>query len=132
MTQASNYLENTILDYILGGLGGSPNAVWLALYTSNPGEDNSGIEVETGGSPTNAYARQEVRFGAASGGSANNTLAVTFPAALDGWGTITHFSLFDTELAGNMLIYGPLTTSRTVNAGDTISFAAAALVITAD
>ena len=132
MTQASNYLENTILDYILSGLGGSPNTLWLALYTSNPGEDNSGTEVEIGGSPTNDYARQEVRFGAASGGSASNTPAVTFPVALEAWGTITHFALFDTVIAGNMLIYGPLTTSRTVNAGDTISFAAAALVITAD
>lgn len=133
MSAMSNYLENFILDYILGGLGGSPNAVWLALYTSNPGEDNSGAEVPLGGSPTNGYARQEARFNAASGGTTSNASALTFgPCIGEDWGTITHWALFDTEIAGNMLIYGALDVSRNVTVGDTLTFAAGDLDITAD
>lgn len=49
MTALSNYLENKLLDAVLAGVPfTSPTKVYVALFTSNPGEDGTGTEV-TGG-----------------------------------------------------------------------------------
>ena len=117
MSAASNYLENEVLDHVLGQQARdftSPANLYISLYTSDPGEDDSG----TGVSGTN-YARTAVSFNAASGGSATNDGDVTFPAAgSGGWGTVSHIGVHDNSSAGNLLFYGALTASRTVSESD--------------
>ena len=44
------------------------------------------------------------------------------------WGTIVAFALFDQ--LGNMLWYGNLTASKTINTGDQLTFAAGGLTVT--
>lgn len=127
MSAMTNYLENEILDHILGtGSWTMPSTVYLALFTAAPGEAGGGTEVSGSG-----YARQATAFGAASGGVASNSAIEAFTAAGGNWGTITHWALFDASTSGNMLVYGALTASRVVNDGDTISFAIGAVQITA-
>jgi hypothetical protein len=64
MAELSNYLENSLLDHVLRGTSyTSPTTVYVGLYTSDPGDDNSGVEC-TGG----AYARQTLSVTTASGG----------------------------------------------------------------
>lgn len=119
----SNYLEEAILTLTL-----CTTPVYLALYTSNPGEANTGTEVSG-----NSYARQLATFAAPSGGvCANNALVVFGPSSGAGWGTVTHLAVFDAVTAGNLLYYGALDESETVAGGDGFAFAVGTVVVTLD
>lgn len=125
---ASNYLENKLLDHSLGVASFTmPSNVYLALYTSDPGEANSGTEVSG-----NGYARQSCAFGAASGGASANSAQKTFTASGGNWGTITHWGLFDALTSGNLLHYGSLTAPRAINDGDSLIWNPGDLTISAD
>ena len=117
MSAASDYLENKVLDHFLGTASTSaPANVYLALFTSDPTDAGSGTEVSTSG--TN-YARQAITFSSASSGSTSNSAAVEFSQATgSGFGTVTHFGIYDASTAGNLLFHGALTTSKTIDAGD--------------
>jgi len=108
----SNYLENELLDHFLGtGAYTMPSNVYLALYTVAPTDTGGGTEV-TGGS----YVRKAITFGAASGGSAANDANIDFtnmPAC-----TVVAVGLLDASTGGNLLVYGTLTTNKTLDAGD--------------
>ena len=66
-------------------------------------------------------------------GTTSNNGTVTFPAPTANWGVVTGFGIFDATTAGNLLIYGALTVSKTVNNGDAAPvFPAAALSIQLD
>lgn len=120
----STYLENKILDHTLRNTAfTSPTTVYLALFTSNPGESGSGSEV-TGGS----YARQTITFAAASGGvsaSSNSQTFTSLPTA-----TITHLGIYDASSGGNLLYYGAFSTSLTVSSGDNVTIDSGDITIT--
>lgn len=127
MSAMSDYLENEILDHILGtGAYTMPSTVYVGLSTGSFNDDNSGTEL-TG----NGYARQSISFGAASSGTASNDAAVEFPAATGSWGTVSHFGLFDASSAGNLLIHGALTASKVIDTGDILKIAVGDMDITA-
>jgi hypothetical protein len=65
-----------------------------------------------------------------TGGISSNNSAINFATPSGTWGTVTHWGLFDAVSAGNMWICAALTTSKTINSGDTVSFATAALTVT--
>ena len=129
----SRYLQRAVLDHVaMNAAYTQPTSIHVALYTSNPGETNTGTEV----SGTN-YARVEHNdWSAASNASpsiVSNSTSVDFPTpGSGGWGTVTHFALFDAATDGNMLGYGPLAVSKVINEGDSVSFAHAALQVTLD
>jgi hypothetical protein len=126
MSAASDYLENKVLDHTLATTAyTAPSAVYVGLYTSSPGDDDSGTEVSGG-----SYARQAGSFAAASGGSASTDATITFPAATANWGTITHISIHDASSAGNLLYHGAVTTSKTIESGDTFQISSGNLTIT--
>ena len=59
---------------------------------------------------------------------ANENGAITFPAPTASWGVVTGTGIFDAATGGNMLFYGALTISKTINNGDAAPvFSAAAL-----
>ena len=125
MSQMSNYLEDALLNEVFRNVGYAPVVtVYVALYTATPSDSGGGTEVATG-----SYARTAVTFGASSGGSINNSGDVTFPTATADWGTITSFGIFDASSAGNLLVWGPLTASKTVSNGDIFKFLTAQLVV---
>lgn len=129
MSAASDYLENKVLDHFLGTASTSaPAAVYLALFTTDPTDAGSGTEVSTSG--TN-YARQSIAFSAASSGTTSNSADVEFSQATgSGFGTVTHFGIFDASTAGNLLFHGALTASKTIAAGDVFKVASGNLSIT--
>lgn len=109
----SNYLENKVLDHVFGGVAyTAPTTLYVGLFTSNPGETGSGTEVSGG-----SYARQTIAF-TVTGSQASNTAAVEFPTATASWGTITFAAIYDALSGGNLLAYGALTTSKTIDNGD--------------
>jgi hypothetical protein len=133
MGAASNYLELKLLDHSLGTTTYTkPAAVYVALHTSDPGEAGS-FSAEVGTSGT-AYSRQAVTFASAASGSAASNATVTFSAATSSWGTITHISVTDNATAGsgNVLYYGAVTTSKTIDTGDTFQITSGNLTVSLD
>ena len=127
MSAMSDYLENEILDHILGtGAYTMPAGVYVGLSTGSFNDDNSGTEL-TG----NGYARVAITFGAAASAVASNNAAVEFPAASGSWGTVSHFGLFDAASGGNLLIHGALTASKIIATGDILKIATGDMDITA-
>ncbi len=132
MSAASDYLENKLLDHVLTSTGyASPNAsLYLALFTSDGGLENntagSQTEITTSGS---AYARQTIAFASASSGSSANSGTVTFSAATANWGTVSHVAIMDASTSGNVLFHGAVTTSKTIETGDTFQVSASNLTI---
>ena len=127
MSAMSDYLENEILDHILGtGAYTMPTTVYVGLSTGSFNDDNSGTEL-TG----NGYARVSISFGAAASGTASNDAAVEFSAATGSWGTVSHFGLFDASTSGNLLIHGALTASKVIDTGDILKIAVGDMDITA-
>jgi len=119
MSAISDYLENALLNHIRGGTAfAQPGGLYLALYTAAPSDAGGGTEVAG-----NGYARQLVAFGAAASGTMANSAQEQFTASGGNWGSITHAAIFDAVSAGNMLWHGALTTARTVNDTDTLTFA---------
>lgn len=135
MSAASNYTENKVLDHVLGTTAWSPapSTVYLGLFTNTSSNAATNLEagtltdeVSTSGS---AYGRQSIAFGSASGGSASNSGTVTFSAATSNWGTITHVAIMDAQTGGNVLFWGAVTTSKTIESGDTFQVSSGNLSI---
>jgi len=136
MSAASNYLENKLLDHTLTATTfTAPAARYLALFLNTSTNAATNLEagtltdeVSTSGT---AYARQAVTFAAASSGSSATNATVTFPAATANFGTITHVAVMDgsTAGAGNVLFYGAVTTSKTIETGDTFQVTSGNLTI---
>ena len=125
MTAASNYLENKLLDHTLGTASFTmPSTVYLACFTSDPTDAGSGTEVSGSG-----YSRQAITFGAASGGSTTNSSAETFTASGGNFGTISHIGIYDASTSGNLLVYGALNSSKTINDGESIVFSIGSITV---
>lgn len=128
MAEFSNYLENKLLDHVLKNVSyTSPTTVYMGLYTSDPGEGNTGTEVSGG-----AYARQIVSVTSASGGIVTSSADVTFPQCTSNWGTISHIGLLDALTSGNLLMYTPLTTSKVIETDDILKVNSGSLTVSLD
>lgn len=140
MAALSNYLENNIIDYVLRGQTFTPpSTLYVGLFTSAPSDTGGGTEVSGGSYARVSIASSLVNWAGTQGagtttassgtsGTTSNNIVISFPTPTANWGTITHVALFDASTSGNMIIYGALSTSKTVNNGDAApSFQAAAL-----
>lgn len=134
MSAASDYLENKVLDHILNSPGSAytaPTTLYLGLFTNDSGNAATNLEAGTltdevsGG----AYAREAVTFGAASSGTCSTDATVTFTTATANWGTITHIAVMDASTSGNVLFWGAVTTSKTIETGDTFQVSSGNLTV---
>lgn len=126
MAEMSNYLENALINATLRNTGyTSPTTVYLALYTTDPTDADTGTEVSGG-----SYARQSITFGAPSNGVSTNSVAIEFPQATGSWGTITHVGIRDSLTTGNLLYHTPLDASKTIATGDIFRIAIGSLSVT--
>ena len=140
----TDYAENKTLDALIRAQAiGTPATWYVALYTTCPTDSTSGTEVSGG-----SYARVAVTAGltqwagsqsagsttASSGtsGTTSNNATISFTTPTAGWGTVTCWGLTDASTAGNIWIYSTLTTSKTINSGDSVSFAAGAATFQID
>lgn len=138
MGSKSDYLEKALLDEVLGGTNYAAVATThIGLFTVTPSDTGGGTEV-TGGSyarvaKTNNATNWPNASGSGAGGSSkSNGTAVTFPQASADWGTVVAFGIYDDPTAGNLLYWGAVSPSKTVQNGDTPSFAIGALTVTED
>ena len=129
MAAASDFLENKLLDHVLTATGYTqPSTRYLALFTAVTGlETNSpSAEISTSGT---AYIRKAVTFAAASGGTCATNATVTFDTATTSWGLVSHIAIMDAETSGNVLFYGALTTSKQIDAADTMQVTSGNLTV---
>jgi hypothetical protein len=125
---ASDYLELKLLDHTLGNTAFTqPSSLYVALYTVAPTDAGGGTEVSGSG-----YARTLVTFGAASSGSAASNSVAQFPVSTAGWGTVTHYGIFDAATSGNLLVWEALSSSKVVLIDESLSFAIGNLTVTVD
>lgn len=145
MAAMSDYLENKLIDLIFRGQSYTAPVLYVGLLTAAPTDAGGGTEV-TG----NAYARVKAAAGASQAltdwkstqndnvastgttGTTTNTNAVNFATPTGSWGLVTHFGIYDALTSGNLLFWGALTQSKTINTGDTVSFAAGQLSVQID
>lgn len=137
-----DYLENQVIDTIFRAQTTSLGAnVFVGLSTAACSDSSVGTEVSGG-----SYARVSVARSLAAwagtqsagsttastgtGGVTSNNAAVTFTTPSAGWGTVTHAFVADAATGANILFCQALTTSKTINTGDTVSFPAGSLTFT--
>ena len=126
MAEMSNYLEDALINATLRNTSyTSPTTVYLALYTSDPTDADTGTEVSGG-----SYARQAITFGAPSNGVTTNTAAIEFPQATGTWGTIGWIGIKDALTSGNLLYHSPLDASKAIATGDIFKIAIGSLSVT--
>lgn len=124
----SDYLENKILDHVLGNTAyTAPATTYLGLWTATLSDTSTGStagEVSGGSYARVAVTNNTTNWPNASAGSKNNGTDITFTTATGSWGTITYAAILDsgTAGAGNILYWWDLTTSKTVASGDTVKF----------
>jgi hypothetical protein len=125
----SNSFETSTLTWLLTTGSPSParpTAWYLALYTVAPTDTGGGTEVSG-----TAYVRKAATF-TVSGNTASNSAAVEWPTAGGSWGTVVAVGVFDALSGGNLIAYGNLTTSKTIDTGDVFRIPAGDLDITLD
>jgi len=126
MAEISNFLENALINATLRNTSyTSPTTVYLALYTDDPTDADTGTEVSGG-----SYARQSITFGAPSNGTSTNSAAIEFPAATANWGVVTHVGIRDALTSGNLLYHTALDASKTINNGDIFKILTSNLSVT--
>ena len=126
MAEMSNYLENALVNATLRNTSyTSPATVYVALYTTDPTDADTGTEVSG-----NGYARQSVTFSAPSNGATSNSSAVEFPQATGSWGTVAYIGLRDASSSGNLLYHTALDASKTIATGDVFRIAIGSLTVT--
>ena len=140
----TDYAENKIIDATLRGQAiGTPATWYVALYTTCPTDSTAGTEVSGGSYARASFAASLANWSgtqsagsttasSGTGGTISNNAAITFPTPSAGWGTVVCWGIADAGTAGNLWIYSALSTSKTINSGDTVSFPSAAATFQID
>lgn len=129
---ASNYLEEAVLNHFFrNGNVASPPQLFLALYISDPTDNDTGTEVAGG-----AYVRQPINFIAPVQTSGKATIQneseIRYPVATADWGTVTHFGIRTAQTGGNLLACAAVPLPKLIENGDEAKFNAYALTVTID
>jgi hypothetical protein len=118
----STYLKNKLQDAALGGGYTKPGTVYVALYTATPNADGGGTEVTGGSYARAAVTNNSTNWPNATAGVKENGAIITFAAATDAWGTVTHWGIFDALTSGNLLWWGTLGSSVAPVTGSVVKF----------
>ncbi|MFB0972095.1 MAG: hypothetical protein QMB54_03845 [Neofamilia sp.] len=130
MSKASNWLEDQIINYFYRGQQVTqPTQLYLALYTTNPTDGDSGTEVVGAG-----YSRKLINFNAPTQqndrGTTTNSARIEFPRATGSWGEIAYFAIRTAATGGNMLSHGAFNKPTAINDGDQYVIEAGNLTVT--
>jgi len=95
-----------------------PSKMYLGFSKTTPNLAGGNVTEPTG----NGYARVPLNsLGAPSNGLVSNTEQVEFAESTAAWGMLTHYVVYDAATGGNLLMYGELSSTRTVE-GNTVMF----------
>jgi hypothetical protein len=133
----STYLENAVLDHVLGAVAYTPpTVVYVALSSElyNEAATGSAFNEIIGAGAARVAVTNNLTNWPSSGTTSQKTngTTITFPAATNVWPEARSFYLLDDLTAGNILYGGDLITPRTLQPGDTASFGPGAITINED
>lgn len=97
-----------------------PKTYYLGLSKKEPKIDGAGFE-----EPANGLGYERLlldKLSEPEDGLVTNSEDINFEESTGNWGTITHFVIFDGKTGGNLLIYGALTTERSVEKATVMTF----------
>ena len=121
MSNASNWLEAAVLNHFFRNTPTtSPAQIFLALYTSNPTDFDTGMEVSGGG-----YVRQQITFGTpvnnAGALAISNNNSIVYPKATADWTasneTVGFWGIRTAMMGGSLLAYGEFASDTAANGG---------------
>lgn len=98
---------------------------WIALVSTASSDATAGTELSG-----NGYARQAITFGTMASRACANTNAPSFTASGGNWSAAVGIEIYDASTSGNRKYWMPMTTPKTVEAGDTLQFAIGEIVAT--
>ncbi len=132
MSAMSNFMASSIMnEYFRGVSVTPPAAVYLALYTTDPSNSDTGTELQG-----NAYERQQITFGepvVVSGKTQiQNNAAITYPAATGTWGDVAYWGIRTAKTGGQLLAYGAFTQAKNISDGDQLHIALNSITLTLD
>ena len=137
MASMSGFLESALANHVFRTSSYTkPSNLYIGLFTSAPSDSSTGstvVEPSTGG-----YARYSMGApldatwtkASSTTNAVANAAAISWTASGGNYGTITHIGVLDASTAGNLLVHGALTASKTINDGDTFTIAIGGLSIT--
>lgn len=145
MGDKGSYLKDGLLKWLKNAsltgtpFNGStpPTTHYIALFTTNPTDDDGTGAVEvSGGSYARASVTASSGYSAISGSGTNahqisNSGTITFATPTANWGTVIGIGIYDASTSGNLLYWDTIT-SQVINTGVVASLASGALVITDD
>lgn len=127
-----NTYENNVLDAILGVGFTKPATVYVALFTVTPSDAGGGTEVTGGAYGRVAVTNNATNWPAASSSTKSNGTVITFPTSTAAWGSVVAWGLFTASTGGTLIVWGALSTAKTIGVSDAPNFPVGSLVIVAD
>lgn len=131
----SNYLELKLLAHSVGQADfAAPVDTFAALFLVAPTDSTTGTEVSAGnyqrsGSPGRA---DPISWGAPASGAIANNADIDFGTADANWGTVVALGIFDQLTTGNLLWYGTLGNTVTINTTDSYKITSGGLTLALD
>lgn len=122
----SSYSAKKMLDHLLANgraqVYTPPSSLYVALFTSSGGlsANDPALQTEVAGG---AYVRKLLNgvanyMGPAADFAAALHADINWEIATSNWGTITHLAIMDTELGGNVIAFGALTSPKVIETND--------------
>lgn len=124
----SAYLANKLAAQVFNGTAYTfPTTIYIGLYTTCPSGGTGGTEASFKGYARVSETVGTTDFTTASGGLVKNAVAISWTNTGSTSQTVACYGAWDASTAGDQLFENTLTTSQTVNAGATATFAVDAL-----
>lgn len=124
----TTYMEERALNALRGiSFQGFQN-IYVGLFTSNTGDDGSGVEVRGGSyQRVRATFSEPIKTGVSS--QISNDTELDFGIATADWGVVTNVAIFDSKEGGNMLYHEALRNGKSIEMGDSLRFGVNQLII---
>lgn len=138
-THETDYLKLIFQNIAIANIGdasgvqpsAAPGSLYVALYTTDPTEADTGTEANYTSYARVAVVRSAVGW-TVSGNQVANAATITFPTSTGGSNTATHFAVRTAVSGGDLIGSGALTSSLLISSTDTPKFDLGDLTITED
>ena len=121
----TEYEANEIMQqrFKLGTAPAVPTTLYAMLSTTTINSDGTGAtEPVLSGYTRVAITSSDTSWSTPAAGEISNLTRIDFPQATDDWANITYFALTDSATGGNIRCYQDLTSMKTVQTDDIVSF----------
>ncbi len=125
----TNYYLNVVAGNVLNTKTSPslPTRFYLGLSSTEPTLAGGNVTEPAAGT---GYARvQLTSLSEPTDGVVTNSANIDFAESTAAWGTMSHYAIFDAATGGNLLMYGRLSVSRTVEAATIMTIKAGSLNI---